>query len=85
MLIGDEQGFKPCTPHGCMVLLEKSGIDPSGKHAVIIGSSNIVGKPMSYELLNAGATVTLCNELTQDLASHIHGHCSSLYFICICT
>ena len=71
MLIGDEDGFKPCTPHGCMVLMEKSGIDPSGKHAVIIGRSNIVGKPMASLLVQkakgANATVTICHSRSQNL------------------
>ncbi len=71
MLIGDENGFKPCTPHGCMVLMERSGIDPSGKHAVIIGRSNIVGKPMASLLVQkakgANATVTICHSRTQNM------------------
>ena len=71
MLIGDEGGFKPCTPHGCMVLMEKSGIDPAGKHAVIIGRSNIVGKPMASLLVQkaagANATVTICHSRSQNL------------------
>ncbi|MCM8534373.1 MAG: bifunctional methylenetetrahydrofolate dehydrogenase/methenyltetrahydrofolate cyclohydrolase FolD [Lentisphaeraceae bacterium] len=71
MLIGDENGFKPCTPHGCMVLMEKSGIDPTGKHAVIIGRSNIVGKPMAALLVQkakgANATVTICHSRTQNM------------------
>lgn len=71
MLIGDEAGFKPCTPHGCMVLMEKSGIDPAGKHAVIIGRSNIVGKPMASLLVQkasgANATVTICHSRSKNL------------------
>jgi methylenetetrahydrofolate dehydrogenase (NADP+) / methenyltetrahydrofolate cyclohydrolase len=71
MLIGDEGGFKPCTPHGCMVLLEKSGIETSGKHAVIIGRSNIVGKPMAALLMQkaqgANATVTVCHSRTKNM------------------
>ncbi|NQZ56028.1 MAG: bifunctional methylenetetrahydrofolate dehydrogenase/methenyltetrahydrofolate cyclohydrolase FolD [Lentisphaeraceae bacterium] len=71
MLIGDERGFKPCTPHGCMVLMERSGIDPSGKHAVIIGRSNIVGKPMASLLVQkasgANATVTICHSRTKNM------------------
>lgn len=71
MLIGDENGFKPCTPHGCMVLMEKSGIDPAGKHAVIIGRSNIVGKPMAALLVQkaagANATVTICHSRSANL------------------
>jgi methylenetetrahydrofolate dehydrogenase (NADP+) / methenyltetrahydrofolate cyclohydrolase len=71
MLIGDEKGFKPCTPQGCMVLMEKHGIDPSGKHAVIIGRSNIVGKPMASLLVQkakgANATVTICHSRTKNM------------------
>jgi len=75
MLIGDEDGFKPCTPHGCMVLMEKNGIDPSGKHAVIIGRSNIVGKPMAALLVQkasgANATVTICHSRTRNMTELI--------------
>jgi methylenetetrahydrofolate dehydrogenase (NADP+)/methenyltetrahydrofolate cyclohydrolase len=71
MLLGEEGGFYPCTPHGVMVLLEKSGVDPSGKHAVIIGRSNIVGKPMMALLVQkskgANATVTVCHSRTQNI------------------
>jgi methylenetetrahydrofolate dehydrogenase (NADP+)/methenyltetrahydrofolate cyclohydrolase len=62
--------FKPCTPYGVMKLLEAYGIPVSGKHAVIIGRSNIVGKPMSMLLLEAGATVTICHSKTPDLELH---------------
>lgn len=62
--------FKPCTPYGVMKLLEAYGIPVSGKHAVIIGRSNIVGKPMSMLLLEAGATVTICHSKTPDLGLH---------------
>ncbi len=62
-------GFKPCTPYGCMKLLESAGCDPRGKHAVVIGRSNIVGKPMAMLLLQASATVTICHSATVDLAS----------------
>jgi methylenetetrahydrofolate dehydrogenase (NADP+)/methenyltetrahydrofolate cyclohydrolase len=72
MLIGDNRGFLPCTPHGVMVLLERSGIDPSGKHAVVIGRSNIVGKPMMSLLVQkakgANATVTVCHSRTPDIS-----------------
>ena len=61
-------GFKPCTPYGCMKLLETTGVDPRGKHAVVIGRSNTVGKPMALLLLQANATVTLCHSATPDLA-----------------
>lgn len=63
-------GFWPCTPHGCMKMLEHIGYDLRGKHAVVIGRSNIVGKPMALMLLQANATVTVCHSATQDLALH---------------
>jgi methylenetetrahydrofolate dehydrogenase (NADP+)/methenyltetrahydrofolate cyclohydrolase len=62
--------FIPCTPYGVMKMLEANGIDPAGKEAVVIGRSNIVGKPMALLLINAGATVTVCHSRTRDLASH---------------
>ncbi len=62
--------FSPCTPFGVMKLLECERIPVSGQHAVIIGASNIVGKPMAAMLLEAGATVTICHVKTRDLASH---------------
>jgi methylenetetrahydrofolate dehydrogenase (NADP+)/methenyltetrahydrofolate cyclohydrolase len=62
--------FKPCTPYGCMKMLESIGFDPRGKHAVVIGRSNIVGKPMALLLLQAHATVTVCHSATPDLAHH---------------
>ncbi len=61
--------LRPCTPHGCMRLLENSGIAISGKHAVVLGRSNIVGKPMALMLINAGATTTVCNSRTPNLAA----------------
>ncbi|MGF7185812.1 methylenetetrahydrofolate dehydrogenase (NADP+)/methenyltetrahydrofolate cyclohydrolase [Desulfitispora alkaliphila] len=70
MVIGDDC-FLPCTPHGCMVLLEKSGIDLKGKKAVVVGRSNIVGKPMAMLLLQAHATVTICHSRTKDLAAEV--------------
>jgi methylenetetrahydrofolate dehydrogenase (NADP+)/methenyltetrahydrofolate cyclohydrolase len=63
-------GFWPCTPHGCMKMLEHIGYDLRGKHAVVIGRSNIVGKPMALMLLQANATVTVCHSGTKDLAAH---------------
>ncbi len=75
MLIGDVDGFFPCTPYGVMVLLERSGIDPQGKHVVVLGRSNIVGKPMASLLIQkyagANATVTICHSRTKDLADHL--------------
>ncbi|GAB4041520.1 MAG: bifunctional methylenetetrahydrofolate dehydrogenase/methenyltetrahydrofolate cyclohydrolase FolD [Rubrivivax sp.] len=62
-------GFRPCTPYGCMKMLESIGCDPRGKHAVVIGRSNIVGKPMAMLLLQASATVTICHSATPDLAT----------------
>jgi methylenetetrahydrofolate dehydrogenase (NADP+)/methenyltetrahydrofolate cyclohydrolase len=64
-------GFRPCTPWGCMKLIESTGIDLRGKHAVVIGRSNTVGKPMALMLLQADATVTVCHSRTADLAAHV--------------
>ncbi|MBU8916376.1 bifunctional methylenetetrahydrofolate dehydrogenase/methenyltetrahydrofolate cyclohydrolase FolD [Bacillus sp. FJAT-29953] len=60
--------FLPCTPYGIMVLLEEYGISVAGKHAVVVGRSNIVGKPVGQLLLNQHATVTYCHSRTKDLA-----------------
>ena len=60
-------GFWPCTPYGCMKMLESIGYDLKGKHAVVIGRSNIVGKPMALMLLAKDATVTVCHSRTADL------------------
>lgn len=72
MLIGKRDGFFPCTPYGVMILLERSGIDPAGKHAVIVGRSNIVGKPMMSLLIQkadgANATVSCVHSRTKNLA-----------------
>ncbi|WP_294501816.1 bifunctional methylenetetrahydrofolate dehydrogenase/methenyltetrahydrofolate cyclohydrolase FolD [uncultured Victivallis sp.] len=74
LLIGKEDGFRPCTPWGVMLLLERSGIDPAGKHAVVIGRSNIVGKPMAALLMQkargANATVTIVHSGTPDIAKY---------------
>ena len=69
LMIG-QPGFKACTPYGCMKMLESIGCNPRGKHAVVIGRSNIVGKPMAMLLLQASATVTICQSATPDLAFH---------------
>ena len=61
-------GFWPCTPYGCLKMLDSIGYDLKGKHAVVIGRSNIVGKPMALMLLQRNATVTVCHSGTQDLA-----------------
>jgi methylenetetrahydrofolate dehydrogenase (NADP+)/methenyltetrahydrofolate cyclohydrolase len=60
-------GFWPCTPYGCMKMLESIGYNLKGKHAVVIGRSNIVGKPMALMLLQQNATITICHSATQDL------------------
>ena len=60
-------GFWPCTPYGCMKMLESIHYDLNGKHAVVIGRSNIVGKPMAMMLLQQNATVTICHSGTQNL------------------
>jgi len=69
LMIG-QPGFKACTPYGCMKMLESIGCNPRGKHAVVIGRSNIVGKPMAMLLLQASATVTICHSATPDLGAH---------------
>jgi methylenetetrahydrofolate dehydrogenase (NADP+)/methenyltetrahydrofolate cyclohydrolase len=63
--------LRPCTPYGVMSLLKRTGTTIRGQHAVIVGASNIVGRPMALELLLAGATVTVCHKFTRDLPSHI--------------
>jgi len=63
-------GFRPCTPYGCMKLIESTGVSLKGKHAVVIGRSNTVGKPMALLLLQANATVTICHSGTPDLGHH---------------
>lgn len=63
-------GFRPCTPYGCLKMIESTGVPIKGKHAVVIGRSNTVGKPMGLLLLQANATVTICHSNTPDLASH---------------
>lgn len=72
VLIGETDGFAPCTPAGVQVLLKEAGVDTAGKHVVIVGRSNIVGKPMASLLIQAGAdaTVTICHSRTPDLAWH---------------
>ena len=63
-------GFRPCTPYGCMKLIESTGRPLRGKHAVVVGRSNTVGKPMALLLLQANATVTICHSATPDLGVH---------------
>lgn len=67
IMIGDYD-FLPCTPAGVMVLLEENGIDPAGKECVVIGRSNIVGKPQAMLLLHKNGTVTICHSRTKNLA-----------------
>lgn len=66
MVVGKET-LLPCTPHGCIVLLEEAGVDLTGKEAVVLGRSNIVGKPVAILLLEKHATVTICHSRTRDL------------------
>lgn len=69
-LMTGQAGFIPCTPYGVMRMLESTGINLRGAEAVVVGASNIVGKPQSMLLLQAGATVTICNSKTRDLDTH---------------
>ncbi|MBD3108090.1 bifunctional methylenetetrahydrofolate dehydrogenase/methenyltetrahydrofolate cyclohydrolase FolD [Bacillus sp. AGMB 02131] len=69
MMIGQDT-YYPCTPYGVMVMLEHIGCDPAGKHAVVVGRSNIVGKPQGQLLLNKNATVTYCHSKTTDMAKY---------------
>ena len=66
LMIGEE-GLQPCTPAGVMRLLEEYGIDPAGKHCVVVGRSNIVGKPQAMMMVKGSATVTICHSKTKDL------------------
>jgi methylenetetrahydrofolate dehydrogenase (NADP+)/methenyltetrahydrofolate cyclohydrolase len=68
-LVLGEPAFYPCTPWGVMKMLEHEGVKVEGLHAVVVGRSTIVGKPMALMLLNAGATVTVCHSKTRDLAA----------------
>jgi methylenetetrahydrofolate dehydrogenase (NADP+)/methenyltetrahydrofolate cyclohydrolase len=63
--------LRPATPYGIMKMLEFIGIDPKGQHAVIVGASNIVGRPLALELLLAGATITVCHKFTRDLEAMV--------------
>ncbi|MCX7553617.1 bifunctional methylenetetrahydrofolate dehydrogenase/methenyltetrahydrofolate cyclohydrolase FolD [Marinicella sp. S1101] len=66
-----QPGLRPCTPRGVMTLLHHYDLDPKGMHCVIVGASNIVGRPLMLEMLFAGATVTICHRFTKDLAHHV--------------
>lgn len=70
MLMTGRPQIRPCTPYGVMKMLESIDYPITGAHAVIVGASNIVGKPMAMMLLQAGATITICNSKTRDLAYH---------------
>jgi methylenetetrahydrofolate dehydrogenase (NADP+)/methenyltetrahydrofolate cyclohydrolase len=63
--------MRPCTPYGVIKLLEHTDVAAKGRHAVIVGASNLVGRPMALELLLAGATVTVCHRFTTDLRPHV--------------
>jgi methylenetetrahydrofolate dehydrogenase (NADP+)/methenyltetrahydrofolate cyclohydrolase len=63
--------MRPCTPYGVIELLRRCGLEPKGKDAVVVGQSNIVGRPMALELLLAGSTVTVCHSKTTDLGYHV--------------
>jgi len=63
--------LRPCTPHGIMVLLERSGVDLVGQHVVVVGASNHVGRPLALEMLLAGATTTVCHRFTKDLQKYV--------------
>ena len=70
-LMQNKAYLRPCTPKGIMTMLATTGIDLVGKNCVVVGASNIVGRPMAMELLNARATVTICNSKTQDLSTKL--------------
>ena len=70
-LVAGEDGFVACTPSGCMRMLASTGLDLSGKRAVVIGRSTIVGKPMAHLLLDQNATVSVCHSRTQDLPARV--------------
>jgi methylenetetrahydrofolate dehydrogenase (NADP+)/methenyltetrahydrofolate cyclohydrolase len=69
-LVVGKPGFAPCTPAGCMAMLDHTGVKLEGQEAVVVGRSNIVGKPMALLLLQRSATVTICTSRTHDLAGH---------------
>ena len=71
MMIGDKTGFLPCTPYGIMQMLEEYKIELLGKDAVIVGRSNIVGKPLALLLIQSGATVQVCNSKTKNLSEKL--------------
>lgn len=70
-LVQRRPALRPCTPHGVMTLLAQTRVNLSGKNAVVVGASNIVGRPMALELLLAKCTVTICHRFTNNLAKHV--------------
>jgi methylenetetrahydrofolate dehydrogenase (NADP+)/methenyltetrahydrofolate cyclohydrolase len=70
LLVTGHPRFVPCTPAAVMAMLEAENVNPWGQHAVVVGQSNIVGKPVAHLLLQKGATVTICNSKTRELGSH---------------
>jgi methylenetetrahydrofolate dehydrogenase (NADP+)/methenyltetrahydrofolate cyclohydrolase len=70
LLVAGYPRIVPCTPAGVMAMLDSEGVNPWGQHAVVVGQSHIVGKPLAHLLLQKGATVTICNSKTRDLGSH---------------
>ena len=71
LLASGSQGLRPCTPSGCMRLIAETGTNLSGKRALVVGRSNLVGKPIAFMLLEQNATVTLAHSKTQDLSGHV--------------
>ena len=63
--------MRPCTPYGVVRMLDRCGLSTKGLHAVVVGASNLVGRPMALELLLSGATVTICHRFTEDLQAHV--------------
>jgi methylenetetrahydrofolate dehydrogenase (NADP+) / methenyltetrahydrofolate cyclohydrolase len=72
-LLAGERGLRPCTPLGVIELINRTGSDPAGTRAVIVGASSLVGKPLALMLLERNATVVVCHEFTRDLASEVAG------------
>ncbi|MFW5921165.1 MAG: bifunctional methylenetetrahydrofolate dehydrogenase/methenyltetrahydrofolate cyclohydrolase FolD [Polyangiales bacterium] len=71
LLAAGRPGLRPCTPSGCMRLLDEIGVDPAGKRAVVLGRSELVGKPIAMMLMQRDATVTVCHSRTEDLAEEV--------------
>ena len=71
LLQGGDPSAMACTPLGCMEILKRSGVEIAGKHAVVIGRSNIVGTPVALILLHANATVTICHSRTKDIGAEV--------------